>query len=129
MRALAQRLRDEGGVRETHLRLAFPPIVSPCFEGIDFPTVDELLVRKYCDGNLDQNGVLPQSVLDAMAADLGVTSIKFLPAKELPRAVGKKREDLCIACATKEYPTRKERELVVLAEKKACAGKCGGCGS
>ena len=129
MRALAQRLRDEGGVNEIHLRLAFPPIVSPCFEGIDFPTVDELLVRKYCDGTLTEEGVLPQSVLDAMAPDLGVTSIKFLSVKGLPRAIGKKRENLCIGCATKDYPTRKERELAVLAEQKACAGKCGGCGS
>ena len=35
MRALVHEIRDRGGAREIHLRVACPPIIAPCFYGID----------------------------------------------------------------------------------------------
>ena len=35
MRALVHEIRDRGGAREIHLRVACPPIIAPCYYGID----------------------------------------------------------------------------------------------
>jgi amidophosphoribosyltransferase len=40
MRVLLNRIRSLGGAKEIHVRVACPPIVAPCFYGIDMSTVD-----------------------------------------------------------------------------------------
>src|SRR5439155_3955322 len=42
MKALLNDLRRRGGAREIHVRIACPPIIAPCFYGIDMSTVKEL---------------------------------------------------------------------------------------
>src|SRR5262249_24460935 len=42
MNALLHDLRERGRAREVHVRVACPPIVAPCFYGIDMSTVREL---------------------------------------------------------------------------------------
>ena len=42
MRALVHEIRDRGGAREIHLRVACPPIIAPCFYGIDMSSRHEL---------------------------------------------------------------------------------------
>ena len=39
MKALLHDLRERGGAQEIHVRVACPPIVAPCFYGIDMSTV------------------------------------------------------------------------------------------
>ena len=41
-RSRMQELRNVGA-REIHLRISCPPIKSPCFYGIDFPSKKELI--------------------------------------------------------------------------------------
>ena len=45
LHALLSRIRQYGLPREVHVRVACPPIISPCFYGIDMSTVSELLRR------------------------------------------------------------------------------------
>jgi len=47
LRVLANQLRETGHAREVHVRVACPPIVAPCFYGIDMSTLDELFAPKY----------------------------------------------------------------------------------
>src|SRR5262249_43897561 len=42
LKTLLSHLRDVGGAREVHVRVACPPIVAPCFYGIDMSTANEL---------------------------------------------------------------------------------------
>ncbi len=49
MRALVHEIRDRGGAREIHLRVACPPIVAPCFYGIDMSRRDELFATRFID--------------------------------------------------------------------------------
>ena len=42
MKALVTNLKEWSGAKEVHLRIGCPPITSPCFYGIDFPTIKEL---------------------------------------------------------------------------------------
>jgi amidophosphoribosyltransferase len=64
------------------------PIMSPCLYGMDFPTVSELLVREHHPhGPLRDGDILPDEVLQAVAKDIGVDSIKYLPVSAIPRAL------------------------------------------
>ena len=43
-------VKEQGGAKEVHVRVACPPIVAPCFYGIDMSTVKELFAPKYMAG-------------------------------------------------------------------------------
>ena len=42
LKVLLQRIRQFGQPREIHVRVACPPIIAPCFYGIDMSTISEL---------------------------------------------------------------------------------------
>ncbi len=113
MRELVKRLRNEAGAAEIHLRLTAPPILAPCFYGIDMKSTSELIARKYHDQPL-KNGVLPADVLQALAEDLGVDSIRFAAVEAVSQAIGITRDKLCMACVTGEYPTTAGERLYQL---------------
>src|SRR5207249_1120181 len=50
LKSLVHHLRDRGGAREIHVRIACPPIVAPCFYGIDMSTVRELFAPRFMHG-------------------------------------------------------------------------------
>jgi amidophosphoribosyltransferase len=65
----------EAGAREVHFRVASPPVVSPCYYGIDMPTREELIgaqktvaeIRRHL--NVDSLGYLSRDGMhDAVAA-------------------------------------------------------------
>ena len=94
-----------------HWRFAFPPIIAPCFYGIDFPTRDELLVPKYSSNPYVSHHVLPQEVLGKIAQDLQVQSVKFLPTNAVHESIHLPEDELCRACFTGEYPTEGAQKL------------------
>lgn len=100
MRVLLDRLRTFGGAREIHVRVACPPIIAPCFYGIDMSTIDELFAAKYVP-----DGQLSEEILQKMAADLGADSLRYLPVEAVARAIGFDSDQLCQACITGRYPT------------------------
>ncbi|HEY2154212.1 MAG TPA: amidophosphoribosyltransferase [Isosphaeraceae bacterium] len=102
MRALVHEIRDRGGAREIHLRVACPPIVAPCFYGIDMSTRDELFAPPFIDG---PDGAVSAEAQQAMARELGADSLRYLPVASIARAVGLSSDRLCRACVTGHYPT------------------------
>jgi amidophosphoribosyltransferase len=110
MRVLLHRIRDFGGASEIHVRVACPPIVAPCFYGIDMSTVDELFAPKHMGG-----GELTAEVQAAMAADLGADSLRYLPVDAVARAIGYRSDQLCQACITGRYPTASGQQLYQIA--------------
>jgi len=110
MKALLGRLREVGGAREIHVRVACPPIVAPCFYGIDMSTVNELFAPKFMP-----DGKQSDEVHQAMAASLGADSLRYLPTESIARAIGKSADQLCQACITGQYPTPCGQQLYQLA--------------
>jgi amidophosphoribosyltransferase len=82
----------DAGAAEVHLRISSPPIVSPCFYGIDFATEDEMIAAR-----TDVEGV---------RAAVGATSLAYLSLDGLQAATRRPESALCRACLTREYPTR-----------------------
>ena len=110
MKALLQRILKVGKPKEVHVRVACPPIISPCFYGIDMSTVGELFAPKFLgDGRLN-----PQAEA-CMAAHLGATSLRYLPVEAVARAIGLDENQLCRACITGHYPTRHGSKLAAQA--------------
>ncbi|HIQ21957.1 MAG TPA: amidophosphoribosyltransferase, partial [Planctomycetes bacterium] len=100
MRVLLERIRQVGAPREIHVRVACPPIISPCFYGIDMSSVSELFAPRFLEG-----GVLTEQIEARMAEDLGADSLRYLPVESVARAIGLDADQLCQACITGRYPT------------------------
>ena len=83
LHVLLQRIRQLGQPREIHVRVACPPIISPCFYGIDMSTVGELFAPKFLQGE-----PLTPEIEARMAAQLGADSLRYLPVDAIARAIG-----------------------------------------
>ena len=110
LQALLSRIRQYGLPREVHVRVACPPIISPCFYGIDMSTISELFAPRFVNG-----GPLTPEVEARMAAQLGADSLRYLPVEAVARAIGIDPNHLCRACITGKYPTPCGQRLAQLA--------------
>ncbi len=91
MRQLVSMLHDAGAT-EVHVRISSPPIVSPCFYGIDFGTADQLIAS--------------DSSVEEVRDEIGATSLAYLSLEGLQESTQRPEQAFCRACLTREYPTR-----------------------
>ena len=105
MRVLLQRIRELGHAKEIHVRAACPPIVAPCFYGIDMSTYAELFVPQYMEGAPLEQWEVTREIENRMAANLGADTLRYLPIDSVANAIGLPPDQLCRACITGEYPT------------------------
>lgn len=110
MQTLISQLRERGRAREVHVRVACPPIIAPCFYGIDMSTIGELFAPHYMDGHH-----LTPEAEQRMAKAIGADSLKYLPLDAIARAVAKPRSSLCQACLEGVYPTTAGAKLYQIA--------------
>jgi amidophosphoribosyltransferase len=108
MRALVHEIRNRGLAREIHLRVACPPIIAPCFYGIDMSTRKELVAPHFADM---PDGSLSPQAQKRLADELGADSLRYLPVDALARSVGLAADRLCRACVTGHYPTPTGQQL------------------
>ena len=120
MRVLIHRMRELGKPAEIHVRVACPPIISPCFYGIDMSSMGELFAPKYL-----KNGELTDEIQAQMARDLGADSLRYLPVEAVARAIGIDANDLCRACITGVYPTPWGQKLAEEARRRWRQGISG----
>jgi amidophosphoribosyltransferase len=120
MKVLLGRMRSLGLAREIHVRVACPPIVAPCFYGIDMSTIDELFAPEFLRG-----GPLTEAVQAAMAARLGADSLRYLPIESVARSIGFDERELCEACITGRYPTPAGERLYEIAVSQTSRGTAG----
>jgi amidophosphoribosyltransferase len=123
MRALVHEIRDRGGAREIHLRVACPPSIAPCVYGIDMSRRDELFATKYAEL---PGGVESAETQAAMARELGADSLRYLPVEAIARSVSIASDRLCRACITGHYPTPTGQQLYQIdADRSARPGGAG----
>ncbi|MFC1692348.1 amidophosphoribosyltransferase [Candidatus Latescibacterota bacterium] len=84
-------LLRSAGAREIHLRVSSPPIISPCFYGMDFPTREELMASSMSVEEIRQY--------------LGIESLGYLSLEGLVKSVPNGENSYCTACFSGEYPT------------------------
>ena len=100
LNVLVKRIKQQGHAKEVHVRVACPPIISPCFYGIDMSTIGELFAPDFLQGRS-----MDKQVEAEMAERLGADSLRYLPVESIARAIGFDADQLCQACITSSYPT------------------------
>ncbi len=92
------KLVKEAEPKEIHLRITSPPIISPCYYGMDFPSKEELIAVQ-CKNDLEK-----------IRQYLDVDSVEYLSLEKLhasvPQGVNAHGETIgyCDACFTRNYP-------------------------
>jgi len=78
------------GAKEVHLRVASPPLIAPCFLGIDIERYKELVAHGRS--------------LEQIRQKLGADSLGYLSLEGLKKAIGKFNGGFCDGCFTGRYP-------------------------
>jgi amidophosphoribosyltransferase len=86
------RMVRSAGAREVHLRISCPPTISPCFYGVDTPSVGELIAA---------NNSIEEIRRFVEADSLGYLSLPALRESVADHVEHK----YCYACYTGNYPT------------------------
>lgn len=88
-RKIVKMLRN-AGAKEVHMRISSPPIVSPCFYGIDTPTKNELIASNHSTEEIRK--YITADSLAYLSLDGMLTSAPGVPGQ------------YCNACFTEKYP-------------------------
>jgi len=120
LKSLLHHIRERGGAKEIHVRVGCPPILAPCFYGIDMSTIRELFAPRFMKGSR-----LSEPEQSAMAKELGADSLNYLPLEAVARCIGLSPDSLCRACLTHNYPTETGEKLYQLAVRNRHAEKDG----
>lgn len=83
-------LMRKSGAREVHMRVASPPIISPCYLGIDMATREEL--------------VAAHKAVKGVEAVINADSLGYISIEGLVNSIGIPKDDLCLGCLTGAYP-------------------------
>jgi amidophosphoribosyltransferase len=87
----------DAGAAAVHVRVSSPPVIGPCFYGIDLAGDDELIAAGRS--------------IEEIRAHIGATTLAYLSLEGLQAATGRPESRLCRACLTREYPTRVPESL------------------
>jgi len=90
--------------KEISFFLTFPPIIFPCYMGIDFPTPAELLVRRLCRDTRNIDEINKQ-----VAKVLNVNFLGYNDVNGLSEGIGLPETSLCLACTTGDYRCLKQQ--------------------
>lgn len=107
----------ENGAKEIHVRPACPPLMYPCKFCLSTRTLSELAARraiKDIEGKdiedvgeyIDYRTRKYQMMVDWIAKDLGVTTLRYQRPDDMINAIGLPKEKLCLYCWTGECPAK-----------------------
>lgn len=82
----------EFGAKEIHMLVSCPPIISPCFYGIDFPTKKELIASN--------------NSIESTREFIGLDRLKYLSLEGMLKAMPLAKDQFCTACFNGKYPTK-----------------------
>jgi amidophosphoribosyltransferase len=105
----------DAGAREVHIRPACPPLMFPCRFNFSTRSIHELAARKAIhslEGHdiedvskyIDRNSAEYKKMVEWIARDLEVTTLRYQSVEDMVKAIGLPREKLCLYCWTGECP-------------------------
>jgi amidophosphoribosyltransferase len=103
------------GAKEIHVRPACPPLMFPCKFNFSTRSTGELAARRAIrslEGHdlrdvsayTDCNSRKYKKMVDWIAKDLGVTTLRYQTVDDMVKAIGRPRDKLCLYCWTGECP-------------------------
>jgi amidophosphoribosyltransferase len=90
-RKLVKMIR-EAGAKEIHVRISSPPIISPCFFGIDMPTREELIAHNMSIEKIEKH--------------LGADSLRYLSLSGMMSMSSLPDTTFCSSCFSGKYPIK-----------------------
>jgi amidophosphoribosyltransferase len=96
------------GAKKVYMFVTFPRITGPCFYGIDMATYGQLIGSRYDEKEI--------------AKIIGADVVCYQSLEGLVRATGLRRDELCTACVTGEYPTPFAQEIADRMKKRFLNG-------
>ncbi|MBI5227393.1 amidophosphoribosyltransferase [Candidatus Micrarchaeota archaeon] len=94
------------GAKEVHLRITCPPLIAPCFYGVDMATYKELIANN--------------KSVEEIRKFLGADSLGYISISGLKKAIGL---PVCTGCLNEEYVTPYAKKLAL--EKRDDEAFCG----
>jgi len=87
----------ENGAREVHVGISSPPVIRPCYYGIDTSDEEELIAA--------------QKPLEEIRKLVGADSLNYLSLEGLLDIFRERREDFCTACFSGDYPVEVKEKI------------------
>lgn len=99
----------ESGAKEIHVRPACPPLMFHCKFALSTRSIDELAARRAIDAiegkhvedvaeYLDDTSEKYRAMVDWIAREINVTTLKYQKMEDMITAIGLPRENLCLHC-------------------------------
>lgn len=97
------------GAKEVHARPACPPLIFPCIFNLSTRTTKELVARRAIEAleggeiddvteYLDPDSAKYKEMMEWIAKDLGVTTLRYQRLDDMLAAIGLPKEKLCTYC-------------------------------
>ena len=90
--------------KEVSLLLTFPPIMYPCYMGIDFPSQDELLAYRICGTTTNL-----EEINRRVAEYIGASFVGYNDVDGLSKGIGLPKDQMCLSCTTGNYDCLKRK--------------------
>lgn len=97
------KLLKDAGANKVHLRISCPPLIAPCYMGIDFPNKADLIAAR-----LDVEGI---------RRFIGADTLGYQSLEGLVNATGVSKSELCLACLTGDYPLKEPPDYELLTQE------------
>ncbi len=91
------KLMKDSGAEEVHFLVGSPPIISPCYYGIDIPTKEELKAST--------------NSIEEIKKDINADSLTYQSIDGLVTGIAKDKDELCLACLDENYPTKVREDI------------------
>lgn len=92
------KLLKEAGAREVHVCISSPPVMEPCYYGIDTSVRKELIASTH--------------TIEEIRKKIGADSLHYISLDGMRKAIGNiKPECMCCACFNGNYPDNAEKDL------------------
>jgi len=95
----------QAGAKEVHMRVHAPPIMWPCYLGVDLAKREELIAARMS--------------VEEIGLHIGADSIDYLSLEGLLEAIGKGDQRFCTGCMTGRYPVPTFAEVDKVAPQRA----------